>query len=233
MTVKREEKKERGEKDRGPRKSRQLPNQPSPLLPLSTISSMSAAAAVANAIRPIVICGKSSPHLSLSDKRLTPLGIAASRRTFWYRQIHLAQETLQRVSRQVCILHLSFVFPLSPSSLSLPSPSFADPDTPLRPPCPIDTTRAPRPGEQPGVSYHFTSREKFLDLVKEEGFIEHAEFSGNLYGSSAQSVRDVLKSGKMCILDIDTQVTISSTFSLSHICFSELELTLSICFGRV
>ncbi|GAA5840356.1 hypothetical protein JCM3766R1_001466 [Sporobolomyces carnicolor] len=67
------------------------------------------------------------------------------------------------------------------------------------------TTRAPRPGEQPGVSYHFTTRESFLDLVRRDGFIEHAEFSGNLYGSSVESVNDVTKSGKMCILDIDTQ----------------------------
>ncbi|GAA5867755.1 hypothetical protein JCM1840_006681 [Sporobolomyces johnsonii] len=67
------------------------------------------------------------------------------------------------------------------------------------------TTRAPRPGEQPGVAYHFTTREAFLDLAKADGFIEHAEFSGNLYGSSVAAVNDVTKSGKMCILDIDTQ----------------------------
>ncbi|GAA6063126.1 hypothetical protein JCM10212_002329 [Sporobolomyces blumeae] len=67
------------------------------------------------------------------------------------------------------------------------------------------TTRAPRPGEQNGTAYHFTTREAFLDLVKQDGFIEHAEFSGNLYGSSVAAVNDVTKSGKMCILDIDTQ----------------------------
>ncbi|GAA6020949.1 hypothetical protein JCM11491_001558 [Sporobolomyces phaffii] len=67
------------------------------------------------------------------------------------------------------------------------------------------TTRAPRPGEENGVSYHFTSREQFQDLVRRDGFIEHAEFSGNLYGSSVESVNDVTRSGKMCILDIDTQ----------------------------
>ncbi|GAA5959593.1 hypothetical protein JCM3765_007209 [Sporobolomyces pararoseus] len=67
------------------------------------------------------------------------------------------------------------------------------------------TTRSPRPGEEPGVSYHFTTREKFQDLVKRDGFIEHAEFSGNFYGSSVESVQDVTKTGKICILDIDTQ----------------------------
>ncbi|GAA5901573.1 hypothetical protein JCM6882_006315, partial [Rhodosporidiobolus microsporus] len=67
------------------------------------------------------------------------------------------------------------------------------------------TTRAPRPGEQPGVSYHYVTREAFHDLVAKDGFIEHAEFSGNCYGTSVQAVEDVKKGGKMCILDIDTQ----------------------------
>ncbi|TNY22697.1 P-loop containing nucleoside triphosphate hydrolase protein [Rhodotorula diobovata] len=67
------------------------------------------------------------------------------------------------------------------------------------------TTRAPRPGEERGVSYHYVTRDDFLDLVRRDGFIEHAEFSGNLYGTSVQAVEDVKKGGKMCILDIDTQ----------------------------
>ncbi|KAL8280623.1 hypothetical protein RQP46_006946 [Phenoliferia psychrophenolica] len=67
------------------------------------------------------------------------------------------------------------------------------------------TTRAPRPGEENGVAYHFTTRDSFLDLVKADGFIEHAEFSGNMYGTSAKSVQDVASGGKRCILDIDTQ----------------------------
>ncbi|GAA6002490.1 hypothetical protein JCM10207_001148 [Rhodosporidiobolus poonsookiae] len=67
------------------------------------------------------------------------------------------------------------------------------------------TTRFPRPGEEPGVAYHFVTRDAFQDLVKRDGFIEHAEFSGNCYGTSVQAVEDVKKGGKMCILDIDTQ----------------------------
>ncbi|GAA6050167.1 hypothetical protein JCM3770_000434 [Rhodotorula araucariae] len=67
------------------------------------------------------------------------------------------------------------------------------------------TTRAPRPGEERGVSYHYVTREAFLDLVRADGFIEHAEFSGNMYGTSVAAVDDVKKGGKMCILDIDTQ----------------------------
>ncbi|SCV73275.1 BQ2448_7201 [Microbotryum intermedium] len=68
------------------------------------------------------------------------------------------------------------------------------------------TTRSPRAGETDGLSYHFTTRDKFLSLIQEGAFIEHAEFSGNMYGTSVRAVEAVAKEGnKTCILDIDTQ----------------------------
>ncbi|KAK4051238.1 guanylate kinase [Microbotryomycetes sp. JL201] len=70
------------------------------------------------------------------------------------------------------------------------------------------TTRAPRPGEENGTAYHFTSRDQFLELVNNGGFIEHAEFSGNMYGTSVKAVQDVAKNNKKCILDIDTQASL-------------------------
>lgn len=71
---------------------------------------------------------------------------------------------------------------------------------------PSDTTRAPRPGEVNGVQYHFVSREYFVSLLDQGGFVEHAEFSGNLYGTSKQSIATIVESGKRCILDIEVQV---------------------------
>jgi hypothetical protein len=69
-----------------------------------------------------------------------------------------------------------------------------------------DTTRGPRPGEINGKEYHFVTREQFLALVDAGGFIEHAVFSKNLYGTSVKAVKDVATLGKRCILDIDAQV---------------------------
>lgn len=69
-----------------------------------------------------------------------------------------------------------------------------------------DTTRAPREGESNGKDYHFVSPPSFRSLLQEGGFIEHAEFSGNLYGTSKQAIRDVTKTGRRCILDIEAQV---------------------------
>lgn len=71
--------------------------------------------------------------------------------------------------------------------------------------CVSHTTRKPRPGESNGEHYHFTSREEMLNAIKNGEFIESAEFSGNIYGTSKKAVECVLSDGKICILDIDVQ----------------------------
>ena len=67
------------------------------------------------------------------------------------------------------------------------------------------TSRKPRPGEQDGVHYHYVTREHLLKMVANGEFIENAEFSGNLYGTSKKAVEHVLEKGKICILDIEMQ----------------------------
>jgi len=67
------------------------------------------------------------------------------------------------------------------------------------------TTRNPRPGEKDGKDYHFVSRETFEKLVDDGAFLEHAIFSGNMYGTSRAAVENVRDHGKICILDIDVQ----------------------------
>lgn len=70
-----------------------------------------------------------------------------------------------------------------------------------------DTTRNPRAGEVNGVDYNFVTRDEFLAGVARKEFIEHAEFSGNLYGTTVNAVKSVGDQGKICILDIDMQVS--------------------------
>ena len=72
-----------------------------------------------------------------------------------------------------------------------------------------DTTRSPRPGEVDGKHYYFVSRERFTELINEKAFIEHAQFSGNFYGTSVMTIQNVTSTGKRCILDIDSQVCTS------------------------
>ncbi|KAI5894829.1 guanylate kinase [Schizophyllum commune H4-8] len=67
------------------------------------------------------------------------------------------------------------------------------------------TTRSPRPGEIDGTHYHFVTRDAFLAMRERGAFVESAEFSGNLYGTSHAAIRAVQALGRRCILDIEAQ----------------------------
>ncbi|XP_030628952.1 guanylate kinase isoform X1 [Chanos chanos] len=67
------------------------------------------------------------------------------------------------------------------------------------------TTRNPRPGEVNGKDYHYVTREVMQSGIDRGEFIEHAEFSGNMYGTSKAAVQDVQAKNLICILDIDMQ----------------------------
>nr|XP_048296002.1 guanylate kinase isoform X4 [Myodes glareolus] len=69
----------------------------------------------------------------------------------------------------------------------------------------LDTTRNPRPGEENGKDYYFVTREMMQRDIAAGDFIEHAEFSGNLYGTSKAAVRAVQAMNRICVLDIDLQ----------------------------
>lgn len=67
------------------------------------------------------------------------------------------------------------------------------------------TTRSPRPGEVNGKDYNFVKTERFQEMIGQKKFIEWAQFSGNYYGTTIDSVKQVMDSGKVCLLDIDMQ----------------------------
>ncbi len=67
------------------------------------------------------------------------------------------------------------------------------------------TTRAPRPGEVDGVSYHFLDRAAFLALRDAGGLLEANEVHGHWYGTPRAEVADALVAGHDVILKIDVQ----------------------------
>ena len=67
------------------------------------------------------------------------------------------------------------------------------------------TTRAPRPGETAGLSYHFLTRERFAAQLAAGEFLEHAQVHGEYYGTLFSEVRPYLERGQDVILDIDVQ----------------------------
>jgi len=67
------------------------------------------------------------------------------------------------------------------------------------------TTRPPRPGEQHGREYYFTSIPDFQARSKAGEFLESAEVHGNYYGTSRMAIREKMESGKDVLLEIDWQ----------------------------
>jgi len=67
------------------------------------------------------------------------------------------------------------------------------------------TSRPPRGEEQDGVDYCFVSRERFMEAVDRDCFLEHAEVHGNLYGTAREAVEQLVDNGTDVLLDIDVQ----------------------------
>lgn len=67
------------------------------------------------------------------------------------------------------------------------------------------TTRKPREGEEDGLDYHFLTRERFEELLKQNAFLESAKVHDNYYGTLKAPIIEVLNEGNSMILDIDVQ----------------------------
>lgn len=67
------------------------------------------------------------------------------------------------------------------------------------------TTRAPRPGEQVGIHYHYLSPEEFNRRKEAGEFLEYAQVHCHSYGTLRSEVTPHLDTGCDVILDIDVQ----------------------------
>ena len=68
------------------------------------------------------------------------------------------------------------------------------------------TTRAPRPGEQDGVHYHFVSEPEFARMERDGELLESAVVHGqNHYGTPRGPVEEALAQHRMALLEIDLQ----------------------------
>jgi guanylate kinase len=80
------------------------------------------------------------------------------------------------------------------------------------------TTRAPRPGEQDGVDYHFLQETAFEQRVQAGEFLEHASVYAHRYGTLRTSVLDRLRQGHDVLLNVDVQgaAAIRATAEVDH-----------------
>ncbi|XP_028300646.1 guanylate kinase 1b isoform X1 [Gouania willdenowi] len=63
----------------------------------------------------------------------------------------------------------------------------------------------PNESEPTDEDYHFSTRDIVQEGIDNGEFIESAEFSGNLYGTSKAAIQDVQAKNLICILDVDIQ----------------------------
>ena len=67
------------------------------------------------------------------------------------------------------------------------------------------TTRKPRNGEEHGKDYYFLTKKNFKEMIKNEMFLEWAEFAGNYYGTPQNIIKDKIKDGYKVILEIEVE----------------------------
>lgn len=67
------------------------------------------------------------------------------------------------------------------------------------------TTRSPRSDEQEGVDYFYVTKERFLEAIANDEFLEHAQYVDNYYGTPAAYVEQKRNEGKNVLLEIDVQ----------------------------
>jgi guanylate kinase len=67
------------------------------------------------------------------------------------------------------------------------------------------TTRPHRGSEQNGREYYFVGRADFIDMLRRDELLEHAEVFGHYYGTARRFLRDAEQKGHDLVLDIDVQ----------------------------
>lgn len=67
------------------------------------------------------------------------------------------------------------------------------------------TSREPRVKEEEGKDYFFVTREEFESHIKQNDFLEYAEYNGNYYGTPKSKINQYLDNGIDVILNIEIQ----------------------------
>jgi len=67
------------------------------------------------------------------------------------------------------------------------------------------TTRPRKQGEAEGKDYFFIGNEEFDNMINSGAFLEFASVYGNRYGTSRETVRSIVSTGRDAVLEIDVQ----------------------------
>ena len=64
-----------------------------------------------------------------------------------------------------------------------------------------------RHGETDGEKYWFMNRDEMDYEITNGKYLEWGEYGDNFYGTKYDHIRQVIRQGKMCILDLDATVS--------------------------
>ena len=67
------------------------------------------------------------------------------------------------------------------------------------------TTRKPRTSETPGRDYFFVTEPEFLEMKRQDAFLEHAQVFDHWYGTGREHVAALQSAGFTVVLEIDWQ----------------------------
>ncbi|KAM9305607.1 MAGUK p55 subfamily member 4 [Gastrophryne carolinensis] len=148
--------------------------------------------------RSIRLCRKKAHNSQLSCYSRCPSSC--------YHTVAAPYEEVVRYQRRPCDRHRLIVL-LGPSGVGVNelrkqlihlNPSL------FRSPVP-HTTRPKKSYEENGREYFFVSKETFESMVYSHSFLEYGDYKGHMYGTSVDTVKEVLESGKICITDLEPQ----------------------------
>lgn len=75
------------------------------------------------------------------------------------------------------------------------------------------TTRPPRDGEKDGINYFFITREKFENMIEENGFLEYSQHFSNYYGTPRFFVESKLEEGDVILeIDVDGALDVKKSY---------------------
>ncbi|CAD6189250.1 unnamed protein product [Caenorhabditis auriculariae] len=67
------------------------------------------------------------------------------------------------------------------------------------------TTRPPRKDEIDGKHYHFVSNDQMMTDIQNNEYLEYGTHEDSMYGTKLETIRNIHKSGKIAILDVEPQ----------------------------
>ena len=79
------------------------------------------------------------------------------------------------------------------------------------------TSRPPRPGEVNNRDYQFVTRDELEEEAAAGTLVEHGEFKGHLYGTSAITLKSMINAGYVVILTPHYQVIFYPILLLSFL----------------